>query len=255
LDRIIVVKANGSNVLTWLHDWCYEKLVTDPYSRFNPRSLLEDFLGDKHIMGVFREELKKKLPEHHSVALSNLDNASLRKQIVEDVTLIGEFSDLGLSEKSLKLRADAQYSLKFSSGNALIFQEHAQVFLFKVHRVGKHRAQVQVTCDVPEVEWILDDLWQDITATFEVIGKTNDLPASMPEGPKNSDRPNIEHRKQKGRYRLTEEEVKFRRQKVKEANKIKKVDPQKSWKEIDKAFADELNISERTFRSWRHNNY
>lgn len=61
--------------------------------------------------------------------------------------------------------------------------------------------------------------------------------------------------KQVGRYRLTAQEIKFRRQKVKEAEKIKKDNPQKQWKEIDKGFAEELNISDRTFRSWRHNNY
>jgi hypothetical protein len=64
-----------------------------------------------------------------------------------------------------------------------------------------------------------------------------------------------ERPKQKGRYRLTAEETKFRRQKVREAEKIKKLEPHKQWKEIDKEFADALNISERTFRAWRHNNY
>jgi hypothetical protein len=64
-----------------------------------------------------------------------------------------------------------------------------------------------------------------------------------------------ERPKQKGRYRLTAEETKFRREKVREAEKIKKLQPHKQWKEIDKKFADALNISERTFRSWRHNNY
>ncbi len=62
--------------------------------------------------------------------------------------------------------------------------------------------------------------------------------------------------KQKGRYRLTAEEIKFRKKKVKEAEKMKKDNPQKQWKEIDKIFADEIgSISDRTFRDWRHTHY
>ena len=62
--------------------------------------------------------------------------------------------------------------------------------------------------------------------------------------------------KQKGRYRLTKEEIKFRRRKVKEAEKMKKGNPQKLWKEIDKEFADGIgSISDRTFRDWRHTHY
>jgi hypothetical protein len=61
--------------------------------------------------------------------------------------------------------------------------------------------------------------------------------------------------KQKGRYRLKPSEIKFRKQRVKDANQMKKDNPQKQWKEIDKIFADELNISDRTFRDWRHTHY
>ena len=65
----------------------------------------------------------------------------------------------------------------------------------------------------------------------------------------------LEKPKRKGRYRLTASEVKFRREKVKAANKIKSDNPQKLWRDIDQEFANELDIKERTFRAWRHTNY
>lgn len=77
----------------------------------------------------------------------------------------------------------------------------------------------------------------------------------IPTGAAQDNKKMLETPKQKGRYRLTGYEIKFRRQKVNEATKIKKDNPQKQWKEIDKQFAEQLSISERTFRSWRHNNY
>jgi len=56
--------------------------------------------------------------------------------------------------------------------------------------------------------------------------------------------------KQKGRYRLTPDEIKRRKKIVKEAERIfKSSDPKKTWKQI----ANELDIPERTLRDWRHN--
>lgn len=65
----------------------------------------------------------------------------------------------------------------------------------------------------------------------------------------------IEKVKSKGRYRLTPEEIKFRRGKVKEANKEKKQNPLKRWDEIDFEFSERLKIPKDSFRRWRHNNY
>lgn len=58
-----------------------------------------------------------------------------------------------------------------------------------------------------------------------------------------------EKTKQKGRYRLTPEEIKNRKEIVKKAKKIKKDNPSKLWKQI----ATELEIPERTLRDYRHN--
>ncbi len=65
----------------------------------------------------------------------------------------------------------------------------------------------------------------------------------------------VEKVRQKGRYRLSKDEIKFRRGKVKEANAEKKKNPLKRWGEIDAEFADQLGISPGSFRHWRHNNY
>ena len=56
--------------------------------------------------------------------------------------------------------------------------------------------------------------------------------------------------KQKGRYRLTQDQIKQRKKIVKDANRIFRAsNPKKTWKEI----AYELDIPERTLRDWRHN--
>ena len=65
----------------------------------------------------------------------------------------------------------------------------------------------------------------------------------------------VEKVKHKGRYRLSEDEIEFRRGKVEEANAEKKSNPMKRWQEIDAEFADRLKIAPRSFRHWRHNNY
>lgn len=56
--------------------------------------------------------------------------------------------------------------------------------------------------------------------------------------------------KQKGRYRLTKDDIKRRKKIVKDAKRIfKESNPKKTWKQI----AYELGIPERTLRDWRHN--
>lgn len=55
--------------------------------------------------------------------------------------------------------------------------------------------------------------------------------------------------KDKGRYRLTDDEIKSRRKRVREAKKRKKESPQMLWKQI----AKDLDLPERTLRDWRHN--
>jgi hypothetical protein len=54
--------------------------------------------------------------------------------------------------------------------------------------------------------------------------------------------------KQKGRYRLTEDDINYRKNKVKKANQMKKDDITRKWKDI----ARELEIPDRTLRGWRH---
>ena len=118
----------------------------------------------------------------------------------------------------------------------------------------------------------MDSLPEEVQRTLEAIGKlplreVEELIISRPlvkywkdgatrqsvtpVNERTSDKP-----KQKGRYRLTKAEIKFRKQKVKEAKKMKKENPQKQWKEIDIEFANEIGtISDRTFRDWRHTHY
>jgi hypothetical protein len=62
------------------------------------------------------------------------------------------------------------------------------------------------------------------------------------------EKPKPEEPKHKGRYRLTPDEIKFRNNKVKEAQKIKDKHPEKYWKQI----ALEIDVPERTLREWRH---
>jgi hypothetical protein len=66
-----------------------------------------------------------------------------------------------------------------------------------------------------------------------------------------TDMPDHEKSKRRGRLKLSKDEISFRRQKVKEAEGMRKKDPQRPWKDI----ARELGIPERTLRDWRHNNY
>ena len=55
--------------------------------------------------------------------------------------------------------------------------------------------------------------------------------------------------KQKGRYRLTKEEIKKRKKIVKEATRIKNESPFKTWQQV----ANEIDVPVRTLRDWRHN--
>jgi hypothetical protein len=55
--------------------------------------------------------------------------------------------------------------------------------------------------------------------------------------------------KPKTPYRLTKDDIKYRKQKVKEAKIMRAEDPSRVWKDI----AKELGIPERTLRDWRHN--
>jgi hypothetical protein len=55
--------------------------------------------------------------------------------------------------------------------------------------------------------------------------------------------------KQKGRYRLTDNEIKERKKVIQIAMRLKRESTGKTWKEV----AVEMGIPERTLRDWRHN--
>ena len=57
-------------------------------------------------------------------------------------------------------------------------------------------------------------------------------PASAYQKKSGNDADEPRKSKQKGRYRLTKEEIQYRNMKVKEADKIKKENPEKTWKQI-----------------------
>jgi hypothetical protein len=61
--------------------------------------------------------------------------------------------------------------------------------------------------------------------------------------------PHFEVRQQKGRGKLGKDEIQRRKKIVREAEKIKKENPDFLWEKI----ADDLGIPERTLRDWRHN--
>jgi hypothetical protein len=59
-----------------------------------------------------------------------------------------------------------------------------------------------------------------------------------------------EKAKQQGRYRLTDNEIEKRKRTVKQAQELmKESDYTKTWEQI----ADDLGMSDRTLRDWRHN--
>ncbi len=107
---------------------------------------------------------------------------------------------------------------------------------------------------IPHAEEIFEDLAGRLRA-YERPEDPRLLQAILPPVKAQADGGKVEKLKSKGRYRLSNDEIKFRRGKVKEANAEKKKNPLKRWREIDAEFADQLEISSGSFRHWRHNNY
>ena len=81
----------------------------------------------------------------------------------------------------------------------------------------------------------VESILKDLKNAFPDVVQVD---AAKPEKPKH-----------KGRYRLTREDIKKRKEIVKDANERKKNNPRKTWKEI----ASEMDIPERTLRDYRHN--
>jgi hypothetical protein len=95
----------------------------------------------------------------------------------------------------------------------------------------------------------IDNLHRMIRAYPEEL-KINTLPDALAAGQRSEPAQEAKNTLlQKGRYRLTPEEIKVRKKQVSEAKKLKKLDPSLGWKEIAKT----LGVPERTLRDRRHN--
>jgi hypothetical protein len=166
------------DILAWLDDWFKQKIVTGGHRRFTPLSFQEEILDDFPVLDLVNEYAKNYRPELLPISEDAIDKDLARKLIAENMSLIGEFSDLLINEKQLVLLVQAQYSAVIGQQSLPPPPTKWDVFSFKCHRVGEHRTQVQITCEVPETVWMLDDLWQDIKTAFEVI---KDVSVSDPE--------------------------------------------------------------------------
>ena len=112
------------------------------------------------------------------------------------------------------------------------------VVRFEVQQISDIKAEVTMGYadyeELPELAERAESLWSEVCQTFGDEEKQTTDRGQAGEG---------------GRYRLTKDDIKFRKKKVKEAAEIKKQDPSKYWKEI----ALEVDVPERTLRDWRHN--
>lgn len=95
-----------------------------------------------------------------------------------------------------------------------------------------------------------DPFWRTIGRDIDIVSFIEMIKDIEPQSRQFKSLP-AETGKKKGRYRLTEEDIKYRRSIVEAAEELKKKDSQKTWKQI----AYDLDKSERTLRAWRHNNY
>lgn len=114
----------------------------------------------------------------------------------------------------------------------------------------------------PDTSDILFLFIDRVVRLFEQLGALapGSISSTRVNGPSNADRSKAMDKEKtmlskKGRYRLTKNEIKFRKQQVKDAERVKKDNPLKYWMEIDKEFGEKLGISAESFRKWRHNNY
>jgi hypothetical protein len=115
--------------------------------------------------------------------------------------------------------------------------------------VTDYKLKVSATCyleiDNSFIVEYFKDLWNRLVnymPPFEAIS-TGASTAISTDGKQQ------EEANHKGRYRLTEEDIKSRKQTVKRATKLRREsNNRKLWKQI----AEELDIPERTLRYWRH---
>lgn len=188
--RTIILKAEVRETLIWLDDWFKQKIVEEGNRSFTPTSILDEVDDDVNYWDAILEVIKKAVPKNATMPEDMIDKDFVRKFIVENTSLIAEFSDLWVNEAQLILLVQAQYSLIFDRQPPTPFEKNLNVFSVSCHRVGEHRTQVRVTCHVPEVVWILDDLLQDIDNAFEAADNQKTQTTKRDE-PNNLDKPNI----------------------------------------------------------------
>ncbi len=248
MKRSVILKTDAKQTLIWLHDWFYrESPVTGDFisGEFNVKAKdLADYMFD--------EIPRKNLP-------TNMTDQDLRNRLESffqenlNTTVKGRLSDLFTDKKETTLIIYAQYRAEISGKAVANSYIRIPVLTIKCYGVGQLQTQVIAIDCSPDVIHILDALWQDIHSTFEIRDRPAIAVTKVSETQTNSGK--VEKTKNSGRYRLSKDEIKFRRQQVKEANEEKKQNPLKHWNEIDFEFSEKLKISKESFRRWRHNNY
>jgi|GEM_PF-3430000 len=248
MKRSIILKADANKTFTWLHDWFYrEGPISGDFisSEFNVETKeLTDY--------IFAEIPRENLP-------TDMTDQDLRNRLEDffqenlNASVKGKLSDLFTNKKEPSLIIYAQYQAEISGRSVANSNIRIPVLIIRCYEVGQLQTQLIATNYSPDVIHILDALWQEIRSTFDVKGESaaDVIEQNMTQDGSGK----VENIKKNGRYRLSKDEVKFRRQKVKEANEEKKQNPLKRWDEIDFEFSERLGIPKDSFRRWRHNNY
>lgn len=258
MKRIGIYKVHTTSALTWLHDWLYRMATEELRTGYEVKDLSPHFsLGDFSLqewLAEFPEE-GAKIKEEDYDALRNMSDEMFKTKLNILLKMRGfakgYLSDLYVNEKLLAIFTLSRYGIDLDQNPLIknVLLDFPSISI-KCYDVGEGKTQI-VLYYFPELEKVVDQLWQDIP--FEARGES--ASAVIKQNAVQADSGIAENVKKNGRYRLSSDEIKFRRQKVKEANKDKKQNPLKRWDEIDFEFSERLNIPKDSFRRWRHNNY
>jgi hypothetical protein len=139
----------------------------------------------------------------------------------------------------------------FATKHGLHGRREESVVVFKVKQLSLRR--VQVDCQYSNEKWLTPhvmQIWEKMLGHYERSNERVKEPIGVNQSAAQVSTAKSEKPQQKGRYRLTKDEIKRRKKIVKDAERIfRESNPKKTWKQI----AYELDIPERTLRDWRHN--
>jgi hypothetical protein len=208
-------QTNRTQFYTWLSAYCGKNMVESRF--FYPRSILPN--GD-----------------HIYIYIDRSGNAS-PITIKEDGSEVTTFDFTDLEPAVSVLWLEVGNRLKVTIGNDLGREAIPPIFDFMAE-LGK---------DWPET---YEDSWTHIQALAEKYQiKLNASPFRKIEDSTHAEGVGVKNIKQRGRYRLTQDEINRRKEIVKKAEKLfKTTTPKITWKQI----AVDLDVPERTLRDWRH---